>query len=120
MPAIRLTGPAASDIAALLEWSEETFGTTARRRYEALIATALKDIAQDWQRAGSVRRDDLRTGCRAYHLRHSRNRARVRGGVVQSPRHILAYRLVPGDIVVVLRVLHGSMDLSRHLDAPPE
>ncbi len=54
-PAIRLTGPAASDIAELLEWSEETFGTQARRRYEALIAAALKDVAQDWQRAGSVR-----------------------------------------------------------------
>jgi plasmid stabilization system protein ParE len=30
------------------------------------------------------------------------------------------YRLVPGDIVVILRVLHDSMDLLRHLDAPPE
>ena len=120
MASIRLTGPAASDIAELLEWSEETFGTLARRRYEALIATALKDIAQDWQRAGSVRRDDLKTGCRAFHLRHSRSRAKVGGGVVQSPRHILVYRLVPGDIVVILRVLHESMDPPRHLDAPPE
>ncbi len=62
MASLRLTGPAASDIAELLEWSEETFGTPARRRYEALIAAALKDVAQDWQRAGSVRRDDLKTG----------------------------------------------------------
>jgi toxin ParE1/3/4 len=120
MASLRLTGPAASDIAELLQWSEEIFGTPARRRYEALIATALKDIAQDWQRAGSVRRDDLKTGCLTYHLRHSRSRAKVGGGVVQSPRHILVYRLAPGDIVVILRVLHDSMDLPRYLDAAPE
>jgi toxin ParE1/3/4 len=67
-----------------------------------------------------VRRDDFKTGCLAYHLRRSRSRAKVGGRVVQSPRHILVYRLVPGDIVVILRVLHDSMDLPRHLDAPPE
>lgn len=119
MAGLRLTGPAEHDITELLDWSEATFGLAARRRYEALVAATLSDLAEDWQRIGSVRRDDLGIGCRVYHLRHSRRRARTEAGLVQSPRHIAVYRLAASDTVVILRVLHESMDLTRHLDAPP-
>lgn len=104
----------------MLDWSGRTFGPAARQRYEALVAAALSDIAHDWRRAGSVKRDDLGAGWRIYHLRNSRQRARKAAGIVQSPRHVLVYRLATGDIVIVLRILHDSMDLPRHLDAPLE
>ena|SRR5271166_745444 len=120
MAGFRLTEPAERDIADLLDWSGEVFGLAARQRYEALVAAALRDIARDWQRVGSVRRDDLGAGWRIYHLRHSRQRARARRGLVKSPRHILVYRLAANDVVTVLRVLHDSMDLARHLDASPQ
>jgi toxin ParE1/3/4 len=105
------------DIGALLDWSEERFGPLARRRYEALIDAALQDIANDASRAGSTGLIILGRRVRLYHLRHSRNRARVDEGVVQSPRHVVVYRLAPHDTVIILRVLHDSMDLTRHLDA---
>jgi toxin ParE1/3/4 len=120
MAGLRLTEPAERDIADLLDWSEETFGLAARRRYEALVAAALSDLVQDWRRSGSVKRDDLCAGWRLYHIRHSRERARTPDGIVHSPRHVVAYRLEDGDTVIVLRVLHGSMDLDRHLDAARE
>ena len=120
MAGFRLTGPAERDIAELLDWSGDNFGPAARRRYEALVAAALGDIAQDWQRIGSVQREDLGAGRRVYHLRHSRHRDRATTGIVQAPRHIVVYRLTSSDIVTILRVLHDSMDLARHLDVRPE
>ena len=120
MAGLRLTEPAERDIAGLLDWSERTLGPAARQRHEVLVAAALSDIAHDWRRAGSVKRDDLGAGWRIYHLQNSRQRAREAAGIVQSPRHILVYRLAAGDIVIVPRVLHDSMDFTRHLDATTE
>jgi hypothetical protein len=36
------------------------------------------------------------------------------------PRHLLVYRVVPPEMVVILRVLHDSMDLLRHLPSDLE
>jgi len=119
MAGFRLTGPAEHDIAESLDWSETTFGYAARRRYETLIATALSDIALNWRCRGSVARDDLGMGLRVFHLRHRRRRVAKGAGLVRSPRHLLVYRASISDTVIVLRVLHDSMDLARHLDAPP-
>jgi toxin ParE1/3/4 len=43
MAEYRLTHVAQADIVAILAWSEEQFGEEARKRYEALIATASRD-----------------------------------------------------------------------------
>jgi toxin ParE1/3/4 len=43
---LRLTLPARKDIAALLDWSADHFGAAGRRRYEALLDTALRDITE--------------------------------------------------------------------------
>jgi toxin ParE1/3/4 len=120
MARLRLTARGERDIAELLGWSQQSFGPAARRRYEALIAAALRDIAQDWRRVGSVQRGELGAGRLVYHLRHSRERARIEDGVVQAPRHFVVYRQFSREIVVVLRVLHEAMDLRRRLDAPRE
>ena len=95
MAGLRLTEPAERDIAGLLDWTAVTFGPAARRRYEALVAASLSDLAHDWQRVGSVKRDDLGAGCCIYHLRHSRQRARTETGTVGAPRHIVVYRFTP-------------------------
>lgn len=79
----------------------------------------MQDIAADAHRVGTMERVILGRPVRLYHLRHARNRARSDVGVVQSPRHLLVYRLALDGTVVILRVLHDSMDLVRHLDAPP-
>jgi len=111
----RLSDAAQSDILDILAWSQEQFGDGARTRYEALIVAALRDIATQPDRPGSLERPEVGTAVRSWHLRRSRERARTETGVVQSPRHFLIYRVEP-DLVVVGRVLHDAMELVRHLD----
>ena len=120
MARVRITLPARNDIANVLAWSNRHFGSAGRRRYEALITTALQDLAEDWQRPGSAERLELGRTYRIYHLRHSRMRARTKDGVVRSPRHIVVYRWSAGDVLVVLRVLHDATDLERHVTDPNE
>ena len=121
MARLRLTGPAKRDIASILDWSAEHFGDAGRRRYEALIETALRDVATEPLRRGSRELPPaFGQGYRMHHLRLSRDRARTAGSGVGVPRHLLVYRAVPPEMVVILRVLHNSMDLLRHLPSDLE
>ncbi len=111
----RLSSAAQSDILGILAWSQERFGDGARTRYEALIVAALRDVATQPDRPGSLERPELGVAVRSWHLRLSRERARAETGVVREPRHFLIYRMEPG-LVIVGRVLHDAMELARHLD----
>lgn len=115
MARYRLSQSAQSDIDAVLAWSHDTFGSAARRRYQGLIAAAIRDIASDPYRAGSRPRPDLDEGIRAWHLMLNRDRSRA--DHVRRPRHVLFYRLDDG-IVVVGRVLHDAMDVARYTGTP--
>ncbi len=115
MARVRVTLPTRKDIATVLAWSMQHFGPAGRRRYESLVATALRDLAEDWQRPGSAARPELGGTYRTYHLRHSRARARTEDGIVRTPRHIVVYRWSAGDVLVVLRLLHDAMDVDRHV-----
>ena len=118
MALVRLSDSAQADIVSLLAWSESHFGEIVRQRYEVLLATALRDIAADPERAGSVDRPELGPGVRSYHLRHSRDRARDRDGFIRQPRHFLLYRALLPDMIGIGRVLHDAMDVEQHL--PPD
>lgn len=112
----RLSAAAQSDILGILAWSHDQFGEPARQRYEALIDTALRDIAAQPDRPGSILRPELGAAVRSWHLRLSRERARTETGIVRQPRHFIIYRPEPG-VLAVSRVLHDAMELARHLDA---
>jgi len=111
----RLSAAAQSDIFDILVWTHEQFGDEARKRYEALIAAALRDIAAQPDRPGSAERPELGTAVRSWHLRLSRERARTQAGIVRHPRHLLIYRQ-ESELVVVGRVLHDAMELKRHME----
>ena len=117
MARYRLTAAAEADILDLLAWSQMRFGEGARRRYERLIATALRDISAAPELPGSAARPELGEGVRTWHLRGSRERARGADGVVHRPRHFLIYRPGGPDRIVVGRVLHDAMELERHLQS---
>jgi toxin ParE1/3/4 len=88
-----------------------SFGVAAAKRYDALIKQALRDIANDPQRPGTKQRPEL-PGVYLYHLVASRDR--LAGETVKTPRHFVVYRIT--DVLVeVVRVLHDSRDLARHL-----
>ena len=118
MADLRFTAIAKADIADVLDVSFDNFGPLSRRRYEALIATALDDLELDPAPFGSTQRPDLGPGIRTYHLRYSQKRGRTADGVVRTPRHLLVYKEPRPGLVLVLRLLHDSMELERHI--PPE
>lgn len=107
--------PAArTDIQSILRWSNENFGKRAAARYRILLQQALRDIDADPLRPGSRLLSE--TGIqdvRIYHLALSRDR--VKGPKVHLPRHFLVYRSRTGGRIEVLRVLHDSRLLARHL-----
>lgn len=109
----RLSAAAQADIVDMLAWTHEQFGEAARLRYQSLIVAALRDIAAQPDRPGSIDRPELGSGVRSWHLRLSRDGAV--GGVVRRPRHFVVYR-TETSLVVVGRVLHDAMELARHLD----
>ncbi|TQN60851.1 type II toxin-antitoxin system RelE/ParE family toxin [Agrobacterium tumefaciens] len=117
MTKYRLSDAAQSDIVEILGWTHETFGAAARIRYEKLLVTALRDVARDPLRTGTIVRPELPGDVRSYHLRYSRERAKNETGLVRNPRHFLLYRVLHPGLVGVGRVLYDSMEIGRHLPA---
>jgi toxin ParE1/3/4 len=113
---LRLARPAQNDIEDLLAWSELNFGVTARRRYEALLTRALRDLAENPARIGVKQRPELGRRVFSYHLFHSRGRTSTHK--VQSPRHLLLARMGEAGCIDILRVLHDAMEWSHHLPSP--
>jgi len=113
MARYRLTHAGQADIVSILAWSHEQFGEEARKRYEALIATAIRDASKLQDEIGWTPRPELGDGVFSWHLAQSRTRSP--GGHVHRPRHFLICRR-DGDVLVVGRVLHAAMELRRHLD----
>lgn len=115
MTDIRLSAAAEADIVDILAQTHEDFGNEASLRYQWLIVTALGDLAADFQRNGTLLRPEIAPDVRSYHLRHSRERARLPSGIVRRPRHRILFRQVRPTIIGVGRLLHDAMDLNRHM-----
>jgi toxin ParE1/3/4 len=111
----RLSDTAQIDVINILAWTHEQFGEAARLRYENLIVAALRDVATQPDRPGSIARPELGAGVRSWHLRLSRDHVATGAEVVRRPRHFLVYRFEPA-LLVVGRVLHDAMELAQHLD----
>ena len=104
---VRLTGPAQRDLSVVMEWTVKEFGARAALGYDALIKQALKDIAADPERPGSMERPEIMIeGARTYHLSLSRRRVSRPG--VKEPRHFLLYRLRGEGVIEVARVHHDG------------
>lgn len=111
----RLSDAARADVIDILAWTHEQFGEAARLRYESLIVAALREVAAQPDRPGSIARPELGAGVRSWYLRLSRDHVATPAAVVRRPRHFLVYRAEPA-LLVVGRVLHDAMELERHLD----
>ncbi len=111
----RLSEAAQGDVLSILAWTHEQFGEAARLRYESLIVAALRDVAGQPDRPGSLMRPELGAGVRSWRLRLSRNHVKAGVEVVRRPRHFLVYRSEPA-LIVIGRVLHDATELARHLE----
>ena len=110
---ISIADAAQTDLDDILEWTARAFGTAGRKRYEVLIQTALTDLLCDPGRIGVRQRNDVGTDICAYHLSTSRKRAKT-AIQVGKPRHLVFFR-VQGKVIQILRLLHDSMDFTRHV-----
>ena len=115
MRVLRVAVHAEEDIVSILAWSLDEFGAAARRRYEALLVTALEELRANPERLGSVARPEFGAAIRTYHLRFSRDEGRTVEGIVHRPRHLLVYSAVGEWAIDIVRVLHDGMELERHL-----
>lgn len=112
----RLTAAAQRDIIDVLDYTDTNFGSTLRERYAAAIKQALRAICTDPGRRGVVPLDLGPGRLMAFHLRHlARGDAPVTS-MLRNPRHLLVFKFDGPDSLVVVRVLHESMDPGRHVD----
>jgi toxin ParE1/3/4 len=102
---IVLGGAAERDFSDIVDWTTENFGPRQAERYADLILAAIDMIAEDPLSNRSRERGEIGGGYRTFHL-------------ARPGRHFVLYRLEGAENVQVVRILHDSMELSRH--APEE
>ncbi|MDY0074211.1 MAG: type II toxin-antitoxin system RelE/ParE family toxin [Thauera sp.] len=102
-----LTDQAAQDIESILDWTYGQFSKRQMDAYTDVINDALEALAEGPQLHDVRRRPELGNGVATLHV--------ARQG--RKGRHLLVFRVHAQDgVIEVLRILHDSMDLARHLD----
>lgn len=114
MARFRLARPAQLDLGSILATSAERWGTDGQQRYAAVLADAMRRVADEPQGPLTKNRTELRSGVRSFHVRHARRSADAVN--VRRPVHVLYYRVAQQGVIEIVRVLHERMDPSRHLD----
>ena len=114
---IRLTTTAEQDLQDILRWTAVQFGHAQARTYSETLTRAIQALTDGPHVAGSRQRDSIARGLMTLH--------RARGG--RRGQHFVLYRVsetTEASTIEVLRLLHDSMDLVRHVgsatdDGPP-
>ena len=107
---IRLTAAAEADFRNILLWTSEQFGQAQARSYAETLSLALEALMAGPNVAGSRRRDDIAKGLMTMHV--------ARKG--RNAKHLVTYRVGKRDdppTIDILRLLHDSMDLVRHVES---
>ena len=109
---VRLGRQAEQDYLEILQWTVKSFGEGQANIYAETMALAIEALQGGPDVLGARVRDDIQPGIRTLHV--------ARQG--RAGRHFVVFRATGSDIDV-LRLLHDSMDLPRHLaaanDHPP-
>jgi toxin ParE1/3/4 len=104
---VRLGAQAERDLLSILQWTAENFGGQQAKNYRTTLLQSVRELAAGPDVSGARKRDDIVKGFYSLHVaRHGR-----RG------RHLLLYRPAAGRKIEIVRILHDSMDLRRHLSA---
>lgn len=107
---VRLSAAAEADYRQILRWTVENFGSAQARIYADTLSSALKALGAGPDIIGAKERPEIGSNVRTLHV--------ARNG--RKGRHFVMFRVggVEGEnLIDVLRLLHDSMDLERHL--PP-
>lgn len=106
----RLGGEARRDLLGIVHWTARHFGAAQARAYRETILIALSALEAGPDISGSKARDEIMPWLRTLHV--------ARGG--RRGRHIILYRAQAQETIDVVRILHDSMDLGRHMPGSAE
>ena len=107
---VRLTATAASDFEYILEWTVERFGEVQAFVYAETLSLAIQALTEGPSIPGVRQREQILKGLYSLHVTRQGRRG----------RHFVMFRIAAsGDAIDVLRILHDSMDLPRHLRGDP-
>lgn len=106
---VRIARAAQQDLSTILAWTQQHFGTRQARTYARTLALALRALTDGPEVAGVKARDDILPGVFVLHV--------ARQG--RKGRHLIIFRLGRKHGIEVLRILHDSMDLTRHVEPTP-
>lgn len=106
MPArtIVLSPLAEDDLSGIATWTAANFGARQATVYVEAITTTIEELADHETHPRSRQRDEIAPGIRSLHMAKPGRRG----------RHLVLYVEGPGSLTI-LRILHDSMELSRHL-----
>jgi toxin ParE1/3/4 len=102
-----LSTEADRDFASIVEWTTRKFGRRQASIYQENIFAALERLRHGPNMPGAKMRNDIGPGLYMLHV--------ARRGRPAS--HVLLYRPRTEQRIEILRILHTSMDISRHLSA---
>ncbi|MFZ5915108.1 MAG: type II toxin-antitoxin system RelE/ParE family toxin [Pseudomonadota bacterium] len=105
---VRLADAAEKDFREIIRWTLQQFGETQAAAYARTLSAALVSLSEGPGVSGTRPREEIGKGIFTLHV--ARNGARG--------RHFIVFREgrgKDGKIIEVLRILHDSMDLARHL-----
>ena len=105
---IRLTAIAERDFQNILLWTQEHFGKKQAGIYAETLIRAINALTEGPSVAGTKKRDEIAEGLMTLHV--------ARKG--RKGRHLVLYRTNPETsppTIEVLRLLHDSMNLPRHI-----
>jgi len=104
---IRIATAAEEDFQRILEWTVEHFGRRQAKAYAVTVSQAIQALSQGPTTPRLKPRPDIFRDVAVLHV--------ARGG--RKGRHFIVVRLRNrAKLVEVLRILHDSMDLARHIE----
>jgi len=102
---VRLSQRAETDFTEILKWTALHFSIKQAREYAKTLRLAIGALTEGPEISGVQKRDELGSGIRTLHV--------ARQG--RKGSHFVVFRGAADQTVEVLRILHESMDLIRHL-----
>lgn len=104
---VRLAAQAELDFSEIITWTIENFGGRQAETYAETLTLAIEALHDGPEQLGAKARDDIGPDIRTLHV--------ARQG--RSGRHFVVFSEAKDQYIDVLRLLHDSMDLARHI--PP-
>jgi toxin ParE1/3/4 len=102
---VRLASRAEQDFIEIVQWSAANFGQHQATAYAETLSLAIGALAEGPDVLGAKRREEIGDGILSLHV--------AREG--RKGRHFVLFRVGGTNTIDVLRLLHDSMELVRHV-----